>query len=185
MGPTEQCRSGLEWVGADYEAIVRAASPVELDAPSAGTKWTNRELLFHMWFGQHVARILVPLMGGFSHVSPAASRHLAGALTAATGPYEWVNYAGSVWGVRLAGLDRARRWMAKDTEWLVLWLDRATEGELRKGMSVPPSWDPYFVSWMSREDLLRWAPQHYGHHRRQLSLGGIPRGPVAGAPAVR
>ena len=66
--------------------------------------------------------------------------------------------------------------MARDTKWLVGWADGATEAELARGMSVPPSWDPYFSAWMTREDLLEWAPKHYRHHRAQLTLSNVRAG---------
>ena len=172
-----ETRSALEWIRDDYCRIVPAATSSELDGRSDGTKWTNRELLFHMWFGQRIARAMVPVMGGFSHLPPAASRGYAALLTAATRPYEWVNYAGGVGGARFAGLDRAQRWMVGDTNWLIHWGDRATAADLARGMSVPPGWDPYFAAWMSRADLLAWAPTHYRHHRAQLTLGATRQSP--------
>ena len=60
--------------------------------------------------------------------------------------------------------------MVGDTNWLIHWGDRATAADLARGMSVPPGWDPYFAAWMSRADLLAWAPKHYRHHRAQLTL---------------
>jgi hypothetical protein len=40
-------------------------------------------------------------------------------------------------------------------------------------MTVPESWDPYFLPWMSRSDVLDWAPKHYRRHRAQLTLEGL------------
>jgi hypothetical protein len=174
---SQETRAALEWIRDDYRRMIGAASSPELDALSDGTRWTNRELLFHMWFGQRIARAMVPVMGGFSHLSPAASRAYAALLTAATRPYEWVNYAGSVGGASFAGLDRAQRWMVSDTDWLIRWGDRATAADLARGMSVPPGWDPYFAEWMSRADLLAWAPKHYRHHRAQLTLSATRHSP--------
>lgn len=57
-----------------------------------------------------------------------------------------------------------------DTDWLVDWGRRATDAELQTGMAVPEQWDPYFTSWMTRADVLEWAPKHHDHHRRQLTL---------------
>ena len=181
MALSPELRAALEWMREDFEALVGHAPSEELDRPSEGTKWSNRELLFHMWFGQRIARVMVPVMGGFSRLPGAVARGYARVLAAATAPYEWVNYIGSVGGARLVGLERARRWMARDTEWLLGWADGATETELGRGMSVPPSWDPYFTAWMTRQDLLEWAPKHYRHHRAQLTLSSVrtesgPRG---------
>jgi hypothetical protein len=37
-------------------------------------------------------------------------------------------------------------------------------------MTIPPSWDPYFSTWMDRAELITWAPMHYRQHRWQLTL---------------
>ncbi|HET7802300.1 MAG TPA: DinB family protein [Humibacillus xanthopallidus] len=171
MPLSAEARARLEWIRDDYVALVRSAAPCELLAPSDGTKWTNRELLFHMWFGQRIARALIPVMGAFSQVPPSVSQAYAGMLSAATRPYTWVNYAAAVGGARAAGLERAERWMIADTAWLLRWAGRASDADLARGMSVPPGWDPYFTPWMSRADVMDWLPKHYQHHRAQLTLG--------------
>lgn len=167
--------SELERVRDDYRRLIAAATPEELLAPTWGTRWTNRELLFHMWFGQHLARVFVPLFGGFGRLPRRVSIGHARILTALTRPYNWVNYAGPVAGVRVVGLRRAEHWMNLDTDWLVDWSRRATDAELQLAMTVPEQWDPYFTSWMTRADVLEWAPKHYDHHRRQLTLAGRER----------
>ncbi len=66
MGINPETRAALVWVRDDYEALVRSAEAADLRAPTLGTRWTNRELLFHMWFGQRIARVILPVAGGFS-----------------------------------------------------------------------------------------------------------------------
>lgn len=167
----EEGRAGLVWILADFEQLV-ADSPLELlDAPSRGTRWTNRQLLFHMWFGQRIARVFIPLIGGFSRLPPRISRGWVLLLTAVTRPYGWINYAASAAGGRVLPLRIMSRWMRRDTQWLLRWADAASPADLERGMDVPTSWDPYFLPWMSRADLLAWAPKHYRHHRDQLTLG--------------
>jgi hypothetical protein len=95
-------------------------------------------------------------------------------LTAATAPYTWINYVAAVGGARLVGLRRARRWMSADTDCLLRWAARAAQSDLSRGMAVPEGWDPYFTHWMSRVDVLTWAPKHYRHHRAQLTLPDLP-----------
>lgn len=170
MGITAESRGRLLWLSDDFDAIVAGAAYPELTAPTHGTRWTNRELLFHMWFGQRITRSLLPLVGAFSRLPPAASRRYSQLLTSASRPYNWVNYVGSAAGGRLVSLERTRRRMRSDTEAIVRWADRASDVDLDRGMSVPPGWDPYFTSWMSRRDVLDWAPKHYSHHRAQLTL---------------
>lgn len=71
MGIDPETRAAVVWVRDDYDMLVRSARPTVLQASTLGTKWTNRELLFHMWFGQrigpcHPARSwgLLPCPGG-------------------------------------------------------------------------------------------------------------------------
>lgn len=161
----------MEWVRNDFDHLVVDEVHDLLDEPTVGTKWTNRELLFHMWFGQRLTRVLIPVIGAFSRLPPGASRGWSRLLTAATKPYEWINYAASAGGGRTLPLSTTRVLMARDTEWLLRWGDQASAADLERGMSVPQSWDPYFLPWMSRADMLDWAPKHYRHHRAQLTLG--------------
>ena len=165
MTLSQQTRSALEWIREDYCRIVEAATSSELDGPSDGTKWTNRELLFHMWFRGRIARAMVPVMGGFSHLPPAASRGYAALLTAATRPYEWVNYAGSVGGARFAGLDRAQRWMVGDTNWLIHWGDRATAADLARD-ERPARMGPVLRCVDEPSRAVGVGPQALCHHRR-------------------
>jgi len=157
----------------DFDRLVSRATGPELDLRSDGTKWTNRELLFHMWFGQRIARTFMGLIGVFSRLPPVVSQAWARLLTAATRPYEWVNYAASAAAGRVVPLRTTARWMRNDTSALLRWAERASLTELARGMSVPTRWDPYFLPWMDRADLLDWAPKHYRHHRAQLTLTDI------------
>ncbi|MHA6522866.1 hypothetical protein [Tessaracoccus sp. G1721] len=118
MPAADDIVSELERVRDDYSRLIAAATPEELLAPTRGTRWTNRELLFHMWFGQHLARVFIPLFGGFGRLPRGASIGYARVLTAGTRPYNWINWAGPVAGVRVVGLRRAERWMSLDTDWL-------------------------------------------------------------------
>lgn len=165
-------RTALEWIRDDFDHILATVTPQQLDAPTAGTRWTNRELLFHLWFGQRITRAFLTLIGGFSRLPPAVSRAWARLLGVATRPYEWINYAASAAGGRAVSLETVRRWMHNDTRAILAWANRATDADLRRGMSVPPSWDPYFQPWMNCADLLEWTPKHYRHHRSQLTIEG-------------
>lgn len=37
-------------------------------------------------------------------------------------------------------------------------------------MTIPPSWGPYFSTWMDRTELITWAPMRNRHHRRRLTI---------------
>jgi len=173
MALAPDVRATIEWIQDDFDRILSIVTPEQLDAPTAGTRWTNRELLFHLWFGQRITRAFLALIGGFSRLPPSASRVWAQILTAATRPYEWINYAASAAGGRTVPLETTRRWMHNDTRAILRWADRATDADLGRGMSVPLRWDPYFLPWMNRADLLEWAPKHYRHHRSQLTIEGL------------
>lgn len=84
MGLPPEALGDLEWLSDDFAVLIATASPAELDSPSHGTRWTNRELLFHMWFGQRIARAFIPLMGAFCRLPDPAQRAWARLLTATT-----------------------------------------------------------------------------------------------------
>jgi hypothetical protein len=48
-------------------------------------------------------------------------------------------------------------------------------------MHFPVGWDPYFGDYMTMADVYHYPTQHYGHHRRQLTLPDAIRtdGPTA------
>lgn len=173
-GAGESVREGLLWIGEDFARIVSTVKVSELGVPTRGTRWTNRQLLFHMVLGQNIARTSIPLFGAFSRLPPGASRVWSALLEACSGPYNWVNWAGAVAGARVMGVGSMGRMMDRTTRAIVRWYDRADAGDLARGMSVPPSWDPYFSEWMDRGDILEWAPKHYRHHRAQLTLSTLP-----------
>lgn len=170
----DQCLRDLAWIRDDFHRLVVGAAAADLDRDSEGTRWTNRELLFHMWFGQRITRAVVVMMGVTSRLPWGLDMAFARALAAATWPYNWINYVGAVGGARTVGLRRARRWMSADTDWLLRWADLASERDMNRGMAVPEAWDPYFAPRMSRVDFLGWAPKHYRHHRAQLTLPDLP-----------
>ena len=98
MAVDEATQAELVWVQADFDELATNAPGERLRAPSHGTKWTNQELLFHLWFGMRIARVFIPLIGGFSRLPPGASRGWARLLTTATKPYERINYIASAAG---------------------------------------------------------------------------------------
>ena len=170
----DECLRELARIRDDFERLVAGATGADLDRASDGTRWTNRELLFHMWFGQRITRAVVILMAVTSRLPRGFGTVFARALTAATTPHHWINYIGAVGGARTVGLRRAERWMNADTDWLLRWAASTSARDLNRGMAVPAAWDPYFAPWMSRADVLAWAPKHYRHHRAQLTLPDVP-----------
>ena len=47
---------------ADFHDLVARASAQDLRRRSDGTRWTNRQLLWHMVFGYLIVRTLLPLV---------------------------------------------------------------------------------------------------------------------------
>lgn len=170
-------REDLLRVAEDFTRVVRSARRDELDTPTNGTRWSNRQLLFHLVLGQNVARTAIPLIGIFSRLPDPVARGWSRLLRSCTVPYNGVNWAGSAAAGQLLSPDAMTRMMDRTTTSITAWYDRADEEALGRGMWVPPSWDPYFQPWMTRRDLLAWAPQHYRHHRRQLTLTTLDPAP--------
>ena len=171
---SDRVRADVAWAARDYVAILKAALPDELDLPTDGTAWTNRQLLFHMLLGQRVTRMVIVVMGAFSRLPPGASRAWAAGMAAVTPLYHRLNWLGGVVGGRLFTVAGMGRQMEAVTAKILHFYDQASPGELRRGMTIPPSWDPYFSTWMDRAELMTWAPMHYRHHRGQLTLTTLP-----------
>ena len=97
----------LEQTHTSFHALLDGASAADLRRPSAGTRWTNRQLLFHMLLGYLIIRALSGLVRLFGRLPDGASRGFARLLNAGTVPFDAVNFAGS-W---LGGTLLPRRWM--------------------------------------------------------------------------
>jgi hypothetical protein len=154
----------------DFRRLVDEATTAELRNRSNGTRWTNDQLLFHMLFGYLVVRTLLWLVRGFSMLPVSCSRGFAHALNAGTRAFHVVNYLGSLGGARVLGHSGMERVMDNVTGSLIRTLDRASEKQLARGMHFPIGWDPYFRDFMTVQDVLHYATQHYQHHRKQLTL---------------
>jgi hypothetical protein len=159
----------------EFHQLITRASPEDLRRTTDGTRWTNRQLLFHMVLGFGVVRTLLPLvrtLGRLGH-----SRGFAATLDAGHRAFHWINYVGPCIAARLltprvitALLDRTigslRRRLAGET-------DRS----LALSMHVPTDWDPYFTPTMSVLDVYHFGISHFDHHRRQLTLPEPPAQP--------
>ena len=169
--PTKDTRDidgNLERVAADFHDLIGLASPAELGARTNGTKWTNKQLLFHMLFGFVLVRVLLVLVKGFGRLPAAVSHTFAAVLNAGTRPFHLVNYLGALPGrgprrrrhEQIHGLHHrppARQPRAQSQRNLAL------------AMHFPIGWDPYFKDVMTVADVYNYPTQHYDHHRRQLT----------------
>ena len=160
----------ISWARADFHHLVDHATAAELRNRSNGTRWTNDQLLFHMLFGYMIVRVLVWLVSGFSRLPRTFSRRFAHSLDAATRPFHVINYLGSLGGARVMGHSGMERVMDRVTSSLTRTLDAASDKQLQRGMHFPVGWDPYFRDFMTVQDVLHYATEHYQHHRRQLTL---------------
>jgi DinB superfamily len=159
----------LERVTADFHLLLDDADPAELRRPTDGTKWTNRQLLFHMLFGFILVRVLLPLVKGFGRLPPAVSRAFAAILNAGTRPFHVINYLSALPGGTVLGNRALERLMDSTIGHLRGRLSRESEPTLALAMHFPVGWDPYFKEIMTIADIYHYPTQHYDHHRRQLT----------------
>jgi hypothetical protein len=159
----------LERVAADFHDLLDSATRAELRAPTIGTKWTNKQLLFHMLFGFLVVRALLPLVKGFGRVPDAVSRWFAAALNAGTRPFHVINYLGALPGGRFLSGRAMGTLMDNTIGHLRANLARESEPRLALAMHFPIGWDPYFKDVMTIADVYDYPARHYDHHRRQLT----------------
>ena len=156
-------------VEADFAELVGRAGRSDLRRSSSGTRWTNRQLLYHMVFGYLIVRTLMPLVHLLGRWGRSTT--FAACLNAARRPFHGVNYVGSWVGGQLVPPATMVRLMRRTMRALRRRLDRESEQSLALTMHFPTDWDPYFRPTMSVRDVYHYGTEHYEHHRRQLTLG--------------
>jgi DinB superfamily len=153
---------------AEFQELVSRASAHGLRRRSNGTRWTNRQLLFHMVLGYLVVRTLLPLVHALGRLG--YSRGFAATLNAGRRPFHVINYLGTC----AAGQVLTTRAMAALLDRTIYALRHSLAAEsahsLARTMHFPTSWDPYFKPTMNVLDVYHFATQHFEHHRRQLTL---------------
>ena len=159
----------LERRTADFQLLLDSASPGELRSPTDGTKWTNKQLLFHMLFGFILVRVLLLLVKGFGRLPLTTSRVFAAILNAGTRPFHVINYLSALPGGAVLGGRTMGRLMDRTIGHLRGRLAGESERTLALAMHFPVGWDPYFKEIMTVADLYHYPTQHYDHHRRQLT----------------
>ncbi|MBZ2194777.1 DinB family protein [Occultella gossypii] len=163
-----QIEQELESARRTFHDLVAQASPESLRRRSDGTRWTNRQLLYHMVFGYLIVRTLVPLVRTLGRLG--WSRRFAAALDACRGPFHLINYLGSCLGGQILPTGAVVILMDRTISALQRRLRTASQGTLALTMHVPTRWDPYFTPTMSVLDVYHYGTQHFDHHRRQLTL---------------
>ncbi|WP_020660046.1 DinB family protein [Amycolatopsis benzoatilytica] len=169
----QELHDELDRTRRDFHALLAGADRAALRRSTAGTRWTNRQLLFHLLLGFLIVRALRNLVRFFGRLPDSASRRFAWLLDVASAPFDVVNFAGS-W---LAGTILPRRWMLALFDRTIAALHRRIDAEsdadLARGMAYPTRWDPCFREYMTLADIYRFPVQHYDVHRRQLTLPGL------------
>ena len=163
-------RSEFEGARERFHALVGFASEQDLATASNGTRWTNRELLFHMLFGYIVVRALLPLVKFVSRLPKPVGRGFAALLNAATAPFNIINY----WGSRAGARAYAPQRMASKFDAMIAALERRLAAEhdrsMMRSMPFPTRWDPFFKDTMTLAEVYHYPTQHFDFHERQLTI---------------
>ena len=154
----------------DLARLVAAASDPDLRRRSAGTRWTNEQLLFHMVFGYMVVRALLPLVRAMSRLPRPVGAGFAAVLDVAAPPFHVVNYLGTCAAALVFNRRRMLRQFDRTLASLHHSLDALPDAALQRGMPFPERWDPFFTRWMTVAEVYHYATQHYRFHRAQLSF---------------
>ncbi|MER7243515.1 DinB family protein [Kribbella sp. NPDC000426] len=160
----------LERVRVDFRGLVESADRESLLRATNGTRWNNRQLLFHMLLGYLIIRALLRLVRTFGRLPPRAGRAYARLLNAATRPFDEVNFLGSYAAGRTVSPERMVKMFDQVVAKLHRRLDAESDADLARGMHYPTRWDPFFKDYMTLADVYRFPTQHYDFHRRQLTL---------------
>jgi hypothetical protein len=153
---------------AEFRELINKATPQELRRRSDGTRWTNRQLLFHMVFGYLIVRTLLPLVHVLGRLG--LSRGFAATLNASRRPFHVINYLGSCGGGQVLSTGAMAALLDRTIRVLERKLAAESGSSLALTMHFPTAWDPYFKPTMSVLDVYHFATQHFDHHRRQLTL---------------
>jgi hypothetical protein len=153
---------------AEFRELINKATPQELRRRSDGTRWTNRQLLFHMVFGYLIVRTLLPLVHVLGRLG--LSRGFAATLNASRRPFHVINYLGSCGGGQVLTTGAMAALLDRTIRVLERKLAAESGSSLALTMHFPTAWDPYFKPTMSVLDVYHFATQHFDHHRRQLTL---------------
>jgi hypothetical protein len=160
----------MEQARAEFRVLLSQASPADLRRRSNGTRWTNRELLFHMLFGYFIVRTLMPLVHASGKLPQGWSRRFAATLNAGRRPFHLINYVGSWGGGHLVPTAAMNALMNRTIRALQRKFVAESDTSLALTMHFPVSWDPYFQETMSVFDVYHYGTLHFDHHRKQLTL---------------
>jgi len=155
-------------VQADFAELAGRATDRDLVRRSSGTRWTNRQLLFHLLFGYLIVRTLMPLVHLLGRLG--WSRRFAAILNAVYRPFHVINYLGSWVGGHIVSPASMVTVLAWTLQALRHRLNEESDQSLALSMHFPTDWDPYFRPTMTVRDVYHYGTEHYDHHRSQLTL---------------
>jgi hypothetical protein len=167
MNPSD-IHAELNRARSTFHELAGQASPEDLRRGSRGTRWTNRQLLFHMVFGYLIVRTLMPLVHALGRLG--WSRRFATTLNAVGRPFHLINYLGSCGGGQLLSVRAMTGLLDRTLIALHHRLAAETPSSLLLTMHFPPDWDPYFEPTMSVLDVYHYGTVHFNHHLQQLTL---------------
>src|SRR5690242_2031683 len=148
----------------DFHDMVARAGAADLRRRTIGTRWTNRQMMFHMVFGYLIVRTLLPLVHLLGRLG--WSRRFAATLNAVWRPFHLINYLGSCGGGLVLSPHRMAALMDLTIRALTRRLAGETPAQLALTMDFPTRWDPYFRPTMSVLDVYHYGTEHYDHHHR-------------------
>ena len=159
----------LERVRQAFARHVAEMTQEDLRQPSNGTKWANRQMLFHMLFGYMLVRTLLWMVKFLGRLPHWSTKPFAGLLNFFTPAFHWINYVGSVGGGSVFAPQRMQQRLNGVTANLERDMDKQSQESLARGMYYPTRWDPYFKEYMTLADIYHYPTQHFDHHDHQLS----------------
>jgi hypothetical protein len=136
-----------------FHCLLEMASEADLGRLTHGTRWTNKQLLWHMLFGYMLVRALLILARVFDRLPRSVGKAFARMLNAATVPFHFINYLAPVGAVKVCG----PRWMAATFDHVVASLRRRLAAESEADLA----------------DIYRYPTQHFDFHYRQLTLEDV------------
>jgi hypothetical protein len=153
-----------------FHQLLDGATETDLARHTNGTRWTNRQLLWHMLFGYMIVLRLLVLVRVFGRLPDSAGRRFARLLNAATAPFDLVNFLGPVGAAKVYGPQRMGAKFDRVIDALRCKLAAEPESALARGMHYPVRWDPFFQDFMTRADIYRYPTRHFDFHHGQLTL---------------
>ena len=170
---TDRAAIALELEGArsTFRALVEGASPEDLARPSNGTRWTNRQLLFHMLFGYRVVRALVPLVKVVSRLPPSIGRGLRRSSQCRNPPFQLHQLLGLSLGFAPLLQPKHDSDVRCRNQSPPASTRSGTRGELRSLDGLSGALGPLLQGHHDAGECVLLPTQHFDFHRRQLTLG--------------